>query len=450
MKIYQGSISTIKDGHKVFFEYASLHIDKGVPFLEIISKRLQDDNWAILLGEFNDFDLSEVTFVNCRTGAYKGSSAGYIYKIGFEYGLSGNHFMKTSDIHFKKCSLYLPALTRWMNHSDFAHKLSKNQTSNSVSIPQDITVSEAVIDSLKITVKIIFPYTSNDDKFEIEKSSLVFFEENTLISYSKLKKTIGRFKKLFLFLSNVSADESTISFQMENPEENDLEIWCKLIGNINTEVETKFRDSPQLRFQDLRNQFDQIIQQWYSNEKLVVVTDLILEKKFNTELSWKSYYLNLCVAIESFTDIVKPKTLFPGVKEREIQRDLISTLIEDPDLNKWFRKNTTYWKNPETKDRLRIYNTTIEYLMGDIFEFNSEQMITKIKKTRDLIAHTGSYLKEFSQLELLISGKILEFTIRAELLSFVLPESEKVVDKFLLEGKNQLTYIAKANNYNIK
>jgi hypothetical protein len=119
-------------------------------------------------------------------------------------------------------------------------------------------------------------------------------------------------------------------------------------------------------------------------------------------------------------------------------------------LKKWFRKNTTYWKNPETKDRIKTYLKTINYLMSDIFEYDTDQMITKIKKTRDLIAHTGNYTKEFTGLELLISGKILEFTIRAELLLFILPKPEKVVNEFLLYGKNQLEYIAKANNYRNK
>ena len=69
-------------------------------------------------------------------------------------------------------------LGRTSQYQLFSGKLYPNREDKSVTLPNEIIVSESIIESLKITVKVNFPSEASGDRFEIEKSSLVFFEEN--------------------------------------------------------------------------------------------------------------------------------------------------------------------------------------------------------------------------------------------------------------------------------
>lgn len=444
---YHGSIYQILEGSKVFLEYAQLHIDGKTQYIEIVSEKLHDQEWEILLGEFNDFDHREVTFIKCRTGGYSGGVT-YKYKISFEVGFAGCHFRDINDIRTTEARFYLPPFTEWLIDSDLKGNLHHDYGNKIFEVPQEIEVSISKIEDLEVIVRIVYPFSSSGDKFEIERSSLVIFKSDADQPFDYFINNVNKFKKLFFLFSNINPEPSTLSFKdIEMGMEKTSLGWFKIVGEHVEPKNVKFRDTPEIRFRNLRNQFSKLVETFYKEDDLATVVDLILERRYNVDLAWKSYFLNLVVAIESFTDITKPKTNFPSLKTRLQKRDEISELIEDTELRIWFRENTKYLKKPETRDKILIYSDSIEYLMGVTFEFDVDVMISKMKKTRDLIAHTGKYDKVFSPLELFMAGKILEFTLRAELFKIILPESKKIVDDFLEEGKRRIKYLATANKY---
>ena len=450
MKSYHGSIYLIEDGVPKFFEYAWLHTETDRSYIEVVSRTFENANWDLILGEFNDPDYRQITFVDCRTsGGYSSSPSGFKYTIWFDYGITGTHILSPEELSFKEACIYIPTLTKWLHHQEFVNQIKFDYENSKVDVPETQEVCKVKTDQGEISVSVTYPFTHGDEMFEIEKASIVNFKFDNLTPVKDILAQLSKFKKLVLFITNTAPDPSTISFKLEqNEKEQRYPIWGQLLGPSKELDESKFSVTPKLYFNEMRHQFDIVIKNWFEKEELMVVSDLILEKRYNVEMTWKSYFLNLCVALESFTDIVKPKNNFPELKDRVKKRKEISNLIEDEELKQWFKENTAYLKKPWAKDKILLYKDTIEYLMSNVFKENSEELITKIKKTRDLIAHTGKYDKEFSPLELLLAGKILEFTIRSEIIQIMFSKPDKIKKKFLLYGKNRIETIARLNKYN--
>lgn len=167
------------------------------------------------------------------------------------------------------------------------------------------------------------------------------------------------------------------------------------------------------------------IQNWFNKQKLVPIYDLLLEKYLNTQLYWSRYFLNMVVGIESFHKEILERKIDTKNSLRFENREKIKKILEsqdDKDLLQFFRKSTSFWKKTELIEILndQIISQKINSILLGVIEFKLSDLLVKIKKTRNDLAHKGVHLKEFkSDIEILLITKVLEYTLKILVLEYL-------------------------------
>ena len=181
-------------------------------------------------------------------------------------------------------------------------------------------------------------------------------------------------------------------------------------------------------------------------EKLETIVDLLQEKNYNTDMTFQSYFLNMCVSIESFHYIFKDESGNDNIGKRIKDREAILTLIEDPELKKRFSEISQRWNESTYRERLKSFKLTVEFIMGTTFDFSFTKLVNKIVDTRNSLAHTGTYTKQLKHVELLLIGKVIEFTLKIEVLKLLeyVPRRENDI---LENAKRYVQILANLNEY---
>lgn len=392
------------------------------------------DHWPILLGEFNGMDM--VTFVNCSANGGIDVGAGGSYtKIRVSYCIKRGHFYRPSDLLFNKVVLLSSVLSDWIDENESIIEIENG----TYKIPQHHVIVNVNIEGFRLTINHSHRTQRLFRELHSKRICTVVIESDKPEHINGFSEIWRALKKLILLLTNKNPEFD--EFYLNNGEEFEL-------MNVKDDLKVeRFQQNIYVYYRLIKKSFETTIVNWFTQKKLKAVIDLALEKLFNTEMSSQGFFLNVCVALETLHDSFG-NTDKEEIKNRLGKRDQIRDYIKDVELQTWFNRESSYWKNPTLKERLHSFRSTIEYIKGNsLKKYDFETFITNIVKTRNDMAHTGEYLKRFNYIELFLATKIIEFTLRIEILRIIGVEIDSDRKSILHDAKKNIEALVYLNKY---
>ena len=379
-----------------------LRLEGDKPYLEVPYDSFDIDNWDIIVGTFNGLD--EVTFYKCDLGGGKEGRGGSFKRINFSFMFENKIFKEKSDILFTKVSLDSKALDQWVVNKFRLSYFETNQEENSLSIPKRKVIHKT--NTKFVTISIIQGFDKSIGSYDadFQRKTLIEITFKQDLHFDEINKYLVRLKRLILFLTHDSPKIVDYSFVQANGSS------ARLKERSRFNDVSGFSEGIELNYLDIKPHLETIIKNWIEKEKLVQVIELIQEKYMNTSLSFQNYFLNCCVALESFH----------------------SKLIH---------------KKSTLRERVTFFEHSIAGIKDDFTTISSKDFISKVVNTRNKIAHEGEYLEYLTEFELLLYGKVLEFVVKIEILKILGIEDKKLLEKFQTDAKNRVRILAEMNGY---
>lgn len=390
-------------------------------------------SWPIVCGVFNG--MGKVTFVDVFSSGGQQGRGGSYRKFIVNWVLKNEHFNSISEVKFKSIAFREEALMDWSRE-----QLSLGSEILKYTVPEPSYPLIKELQLFKLSWQLAYLVESGRKEVVLNQISSLNSEFNEDISWVQIVDHILKVKKLIIFitnknprLSNFFLDDRVELFFVQ-PKLNDA----------------KFPSNLDLEYRVTKSHLPKFIEMWFEDSRLEPITDLILEKHFNFDTPPHRHFFNLAVGLESFhREFISEDVALHDVTSI-LNRDKIKELIEDPELKQWFRDKSNFWKKPTLKDRLFDLQETIERVSVGIFNLGVEELITKIKQTRDDIAHAGIFYKRFgSRIELMIVTKIVEFTLRIEVYKKIGLNLEVDMHEIYNEANQLCKVLARLNDFEI-
>lgn len=420
-------------------EHVWLNISDDRIHIEIPYTEYGEGHWPVLYGEFNGLD--SVTFVNCTIGGGNSGAGGSFRNLNISYVIQGFVAKKIDDVKFKSIILRSPALKNWIIQPNFI-KVSRSEN-KTITLPKWETIISTKHNGFRLEISIGYPFTQGSYNLIADKECSIQITFDKLESMDRIYETIRLLQKLVLFLTYknpefdlyVVSDGSRMSYE--------------LIKKKEPLRDGRFTQQVTIHYSDVKDQLDQIVKKWFENKKFHPIMDLVLQKCYNPEMSIPAYFLNVCVALESFHrrfgkgNNKKVKSANP---ENKLKIQKLIEASHDTDLLTWFNEKATEWEKPELKLRLREFEETIAIIFKNFTNYSVEEIITKTVQSRNDLAHEGESLKRFKSLfELFIVTKGLEYAVRLELMSYLGVDIKGTQDSFLIKGQKTLDILIRLN-----
>lgn len=432
-RIYGSIFSPDEQDDKI--EGVWLNITRSSIYLEVPQMSIYGrDNWEVLLGVFNGLD--KVTLVNSSPGAGSSGAGGSYRKINVHYLLKDCHLKSYDDLIFNKIHLTSPTICDWITEKEIIKRIDKR----TYEIPERKNIFSVQFEGLTISLLTWYPKTSNLRSLWVEKKSVFIIESSQKQHISHLLKLGARIKKWILFVTNKNSEFS--NYLLKNCKSERFE----MINTLPDLNERKFAQNISINYQDIKDSIQTVFKNWMKSEELETISELLLEKQYNPDLTFQSYFLNMCVAMESFHSIFKKQIQNEHIKQKLEDKENILQLIEDEKLKKRFSNYTKRWNEQTFRQRIKSFKSTFENIMGDTFDFKFKSIVDKIVNTRNSLAHDGTYSQNLEHFELLLIGKAMEFTMKYEvllLLDYEKGKSERILDS----ARSNLSTLARINHY---
>ena len=418
--------------------------DNNKPYLEVPYNSFQNDNWDIITGSFNGLD--KVTFYKCDLGVERGGRGGYYRRIFFSFMFENEKFNRKEDLFFNKITFNSGALENWIIDNSVCLDIEYSKSTKQLTIPNKKTLHKVQTKIGTIAISRGFDSLIGSGDAKLVRKSAIAIEFKESKHFDEISRFLVEIKRLIIFLTHENPDIERYSLPLEG-------VSRPIILKYNSRFTTMsgFSEGIKLKYLDIKPHLENIIKNWIEKEKLFQVIELIQEKYMNTTLSFQNYFLNCCVAMESFHIRFAQKDISQEAKEaiekRKGERCLIANLISDEDLKREFNSRTTDWKKPTFKEKIQCFESSIDFIKADNFKDSTEEFIRKVVNTRNKIAHEGEYLKYLTELELLLFGKVLEFVVKIEILKTLGIEDEKLLEKFQTDARHSVRILAEMNGY---
>lgn len=412
-----------------------LTITSNSILIETPHDTLRNENWPILLGEFNGID--QITFVNCYSGGGSSGAGGTFKRIYVSYLIEGTHISESNELKFNKIIMNSPALNNWITDKSGIKDLEDGK----YQIPEKKEILNVDIDNVNISIYLSHSITSSYKELQVSQECRIMIKSDDLVILESFSKIMGHLKKLILFLTNKNPEFEKYSLYKDGEE-------YGLINTNDSLKEDRFTQNIHISYLEIKSSLKAIVSFWFKHEKLYPVIDLVLEKCYNTQMSPQGFFLNICVAVETFHRTYG----LNNKKEIEIsspqnKQEIISLISNNEPLLSWFKEKSKEWEKPTLLERLNDFKETIGYIMGSSFAFDADELINRTKQTRNDMAHTGEYKKRFNRIELLLVAKVIEFTIKLEILKLIGVNIEKRPASLLENAKQNISILAKLNGY---
>lgn len=385
--------------------------------------------WNILHGEFEE--LGKVTFLDCFQVIYLSDRGRFTSAIQFIKLFTGTTIQDHTQKFISSVTLWSAALNEW-----FCEDLSLLE--NHLGSPHQLHFVEMETENLQIKVVWNGDLGSyNENRVPVIEIEMSFLKP---ISIDELGVLHHKLRNLILFLTN---EDPTLQFMHYN----DAEFF--LIRHAQEFNGDWFTNAVEFSFAEITQELGTIFQNWFRYPKLDNIRDLLLERKYNIGLSKERYFLNMCVALESFHNrFVKKNVALADHSTIEKRVQIKSYLAEDPELLKWFLEKSSHWKNPTLFDRLIDLKNDYSQVVQDLFKIPIEELIRKVKKCRDHLAHDGEYTMIFQdEVELFLVGYSLEMLLHVLLYKYHGVVEEASVQKLYAYTHWNLNQLCKMNNY---
>jgi hypothetical protein len=422
-----------------------LRLDSEKPFLEVPCDSFQCDYWDFIIGTFSGLD--NVTFYKCDLGGGRGGKGGSYRRIYFSCMFEHIAINEKNELAFFNVSFNSKALETWGSENVLQLDFEELTDSLCLRVPNRIVLHKVLTHKGDIEITQGFERQLGSSMATIRRETTISIEFKEKTHFDQIELLLLQIKRLILFITHESPQID--SFNFSNGAYRPIVMQEKSRFNSIS----GFSVGLQLDYFLVKPYIERVIKNWIENEKMFQIIELIQENYMTTTLSFQNYFLNCCVAVESFhvrfikgnvTNDVKQ-----NIKCRTQGREFISSIIHDEDIRNTFLNNTTNWKTTSFKEKLSHFSEAINRIKGQHITIPSDEFIDKLVKTRNKIAHEGDYLKYLTEFELLLFGKVLEQVVKIEILKLLGIDNIQTLDEFYLDATYRVDSLARMNNYNI-
>jgi hypothetical protein len=411
-----------------------LNITDREIFLEVPFSINKDFNFPIVLGVFNGLD--NATFVNVFTSGGTRGGGGSVRKLVVSWMIKGKHVKSFDQLKFKTVAFNEFALKDW-----FREDFSIERKNFTYSLPDPIQPLIVKTKNFALTWEIAHRINFNFEDVDIKLTSRIISIFNQKQNWDVIVNHILRVKKLLIFLTNKDPKIDNIF----------LGDHIELIFRTLPLFESRFPTSISLDYKETKPLLPEIVSTWFDNDKLEPITDLVLEKHFHDGIPLHRHFFNIAVGLEAFHEqFILKKVPLSDHSIITNKSKIEQAIVSNEELNAWFKSMSSNWVKPSLKDRLIHMQDTIANVSDGVFSFNTLELITRIKKTRDEIAHAGIYDKQFKEdIELRIATKIIEFVLRLEIYKMLQIDWKSNRTDMIKEANTMVKRLAIMNDFKI-
>jgi hypothetical protein len=160
-----------------------------------------------------------------------------------------------------------------------------------------------------------------------------------------------------------------------------------------------------IEYNEIKSNLINILNNWINNSKIQDSIILVLEKYTFIKLTVETYFLNTCFAIETFHRKNKNNRVLSESKFNKIKKGIRAKLETQEELD-LFNDRLIYANEPTFKNRLLSLKE--EFQIVTIDNFDIDNYINKIVKTRNCLVHRESKAGTFNDSEMYYASVYLE------------------------------------------
>lgn len=410
---------------KESIDFVRLSISDEVIDIEFSSSERSHNNIKTIIGVFNGF--GKATLINCKNIGMSSGAGADIKKYRADYLFQGEFISNPELYYFDRVNIEIEGLLDWTKISAVNNKLF---TDKKLSI-EDVEVIE-IYSSDNFSLEI---FSSNSINFKRPNNQITIKENVGL----KIKATNGNInvwgyldlikelKKLFFIISNRNTQIDSTNFYKDKG----MPVTLFWIGNNSLGSPSPM--SPRIKFEDIKPDLHNLIHNWFNNEDIHTSIDLILEKSINNKLSRENYFLNNCFSIETFHRRFKNYRLFEKAKFKLLKEGILKS-IDEKQVRELVENNLAHINEPNFKRRLTDFESDFRSVLPD--DWDVEEYITRIVKSRNYLVHRSSSRKIFDKFDMLYAAIFIETIVRINIYR-ILGIKEYIIKNLLSEaGEN--------------
>jgi len=379
---------------------------KGIE-LELFGSLLerQADNYLkvqIILGISNSGKM--ITLYDCfetnRTVSTPGKT---ICKFNAQYMFIGHHFKSESDLYFDSIYAKLNNLDNWIKNYGFKKvdsNLSQKKTLIEFELPKPIEFKISSNLSAKINFTYSAPFRQETNKITIEQKSELHIKsqinkeiKDLLLDFAHFQNfiTLGTFKPSYP--TSLKLGSTLLKRQLRN-------------GEIPLIIDFYFRHSALIdknenykhniflfSFQDIKPNFEIIIEKWYSLEKLIKpITNILIDSFYSKGIFDENKFLNMVQGLETFHRRFRKNKI---LEEKEHKKRKVEVLTSTPLKHKKWIENLLNFSNEPTL-HMRLEQILLELDIKTIQKIikDKEQFIKDVKNSRNYYTHYDKSLEK--------------------------------------------------------
>lgn len=419
------------DPEKDVIQGAKLYSNEKGTFIEFDFPRLQIPNKPqIILGEFTGY--GPITCLDNEIYGFESGQGGNRCKYKVSYLFTGMLFPKAENIKFNASIFHVDSLVEWFN----IRTIKSLFLATNIEFGPDQKIDLDIKGFKKASFN--FTYSYNSKRFSVTVSEQVTLTLTTLLAENldHFYNIVIKLKKLFSFLSNTRFEIDDISLycqprNMSSEIQSDSLIKVKLYDQRQAISPCPTSEFLNIKYIDVKENFPSLLTNWLRISEDNIVIDLLMEKAYNQELSDKTYFLNVCFALEVYhNNYISNQRL--STEEFKKIKDYLNKNIKDPNVKDWIDNKIKLGNHPSFRDRLSYFKND----MAEIYYPDTETLINKIIYTRNSLVHSSiksQYIVN-DEFELHIISIILETVIKGAILKDLGVEQENIT-KIYSEAK---------------
>jgi phosphoribosyl-AMP cyclohydrolase len=404
-------------------------------FLEIPWNGFGHETWSIIHGKFIGMD--EVTFIGARIGGGISGGESSYRRLHVTAIVKGVHLQSVDDLVFNELNLESPALMNWITEPHYV----ETDHSGNYKLPDVLKVIDGTFDDFDLLITLGHAVNSSFRAVDINQRCMikVSFKEN--IHWNLILDRVYLLKKFILFITN---SDPSFSFMALSTSAGGYEV----IIPMKKLDESNFSQNILCSYPSLKNHIPAILKLWFEQSKIQPIIDLLLEKYFNTNLSMPRHFQNVCIALETYHEKFIDRNVALVDSSKLTNRQLIvEKLSDDESLKQWFETESSFWSKPNLIDRLVQFKSLIQRLIDDTIDCDIDDLLNKIKQTRNEITHQGISNKRFNSIELILTAKTIEFAVKLDILRFCKVDIDVIHNSLIEDGKMDIQRLATLNYY---
>ena len=435
MKTYHGRIA-IKNDPTGIIEAVRLTIENNNFEIEFLSSESSYQNLSVVNGIFNG--LGQVTLINCRNVSFQSGAGAEIKKYRIGYLLIGAQIENPSEFYFDSGAIQMQGLLDWTRFYSVDYSRTENERILSIKELDKILIYESTSYIVQIYSANKISWRRNPDIRTISENAGFEIKQNgnqslNLWSFLEIFKEL---QKIVLMFGNRNTEINSTTFYKDGIEP------IKLLWQESISFGTPSSMGPVIEFDEIKTDLNAIISGWFKNEDIHTSIDLILEKSINTKLSRENYFLNNCFAIETFHRRFKNYKLFDKKEFKAIKEKILKS-TDNPELTKLLDNNLAHINEPNFRNRLLDFTEDFKEILPT--DWDPEEYLRKIVKTRNYLVHRSSSKHIFNKFDMLYAAFFLELITKISVFR-VLGIKEDICLKALKQNGERIQGFYFSNN----